>query len=106
MLCLQVTHPAVVRQELSTNAALAGAVTQQGRPCVWCAVDRLQEHRSRPVGSGEKAGDTMFWQKQMLLFIFGITPLEPWRGEEFASYFHSEPRTGNRKVKETQTLKS
>lgn len=106
MLCLQVTHPAVVPQELSTNAALAGAVTQQGRPCVWCAVDRLQEHRARPVGSGEKAGDIMSWQKQTLLFIFGITPLEPWRGEEFAFYFHSEPRTGNKKVKETQTLKS
>lgn len=32
---------------------------------------------------------------------FWTHPLEPWRGEGFAFYIHSEPRTGNANVKET-----
>lgn len=59
----------------------------------------------RPVGSGKKAGDIMSWQKQMLLFIFRITP---WNREEVRIlffYFHSEPRTGNKKVKKKKPRK-
>lgn len=64
-------------------------------------VDRLQEQVVHPVGFGKKTGDAMSWFKQMPTFIFGIIS---WMwGDEF---FHAEPRTGNKKVKEIQALRS
>lgn len=64
-------------------------------------VDRLQEQPIHPVGFGKKTGDITSWFKQMPPFIFGIIS---WMwGDEF---FHTERRTGNKKVKGTQTLRS
>lgn len=62
-------------------------------------MDRLE--LAHPVGSGKKIGDIMSWSKQVPTFIFGIIP---WNCGKM-SFFHVEPRTGNKEVKETHTVR-
>ena len=102
-------HKLLIQQFLHGHywlcAALPRADTQLESRCELAfavlLVDRRQEQLIHPVGFGKKTGDMMSCFKQVPTFIFGIIS---WMwGDEC---FHTELKTGNKKVKGTQTLMS